>query len=89
VIAYLTVLVVGVGSMLFHSTLLYEMQLMDEVPMVYGACVIGYCLTQIHGPMGKPNWRVCAVFALYSLVFTVVYLTLKWPIIHEVRSTTF
>lgn len=36
--------VVGLGSWAFHMTLLYEMQLFDELPMVWGTCVLVYCL---------------------------------------------
>lgn len=32
---------VGLGSFIFHATLLYEAQLADELPMVY---VATYCL---------------------------------------------
>jgi len=32
--AYLALLLVGVGSLLFHGTLLYSMQLLDELPML-------------------------------------------------------
>lgn len=37
-------LVVGFGSWAFHMTLLYEMQLFDELPMVWGTCYCIYCL---------------------------------------------
>lgn len=36
--------VVGFGSWAFHMTLLYEMQLFDELPMVWGTCYCIYCL---------------------------------------------
>ena len=32
---------VGLGSFIFHATLLYEAQLADELPMIY---VASYCL---------------------------------------------
>jgi dihydroceramidase len=32
---YGSLLVVGIGSLLFHMTLRYEMQLMDELPMIW------------------------------------------------------
>ena len=35
-IVYLGLLTVGVGSWMFHMTLKYEMQLLDELPMVWG-----------------------------------------------------
>tara|TARA_B100000524_G_scaffold246589_1_gene132412 strand:+ start:395 stop:745 length:351 start_codon:yes stop_codon:yes gene_type:complete len=36
-IAYAAVIIVGVGSMAFHMTLLRPMQMLDEVPMLYSA----------------------------------------------------
>ena len=33
---YLGLLMVGIGSWMFHMTLKYEMQLLDELPMVWG-----------------------------------------------------
>ena len=41
---YMIFLVVGFGSLAFHMTLLYEMQLFDELPMVWGTCYCVYCL---------------------------------------------
>ena len=35
ILAYLSVTVTGIGSGLFHGTLLYSMQLCDELPMFY------------------------------------------------------
>ena len=43
----MTLVAVGIGSVLFHMTLSYEMQLLDEVPMIYGTAAIGYCLCQV------------------------------------------
>lgn len=36
------ILTIGTGSFLFHMTLLYEMQLCDELPMLYGYVVPAY-----------------------------------------------
>lgn len=43
-IAYLMFVAVGVGSFAFHATLLYEMQLMDEIPMLFNVSQSIYCL---------------------------------------------
>ena len=53
VLAYFTLIVIGVGSTLFHMTLKYEMQLLDEIPMIYGTSVIGYCLYEV---------RICTIY---------------------------
>uniref|UniRef100_A0AAX7V1J2 Alkaline ceramidase n=1 Tax=Astatotilapia calliptera TaxID=8154 RepID=A0AAX7V1J2_ASTCA len=37
--SFLGLAAVGVGSWCFHMTLLYEMQLLDELPMIYSTCV--------------------------------------------------
>ena len=44
---YLTLLTIGTGSWLFHMTLRYDMQLMDEVPMVFGSATLSYCIYQV------------------------------------------
>ncbi len=84
--AYTSLVVIGLGSVLFHATLKYETQLMDEVPMIYGTAVIGYCVYQLREPAGRPNWGLVAFLAAYCLLFTVVYLVFKDPYIHEVDS---
>ena len=46
-IGYIALIVIGLGSILFHMTLRYDMQLLDEIPMIYGTAAIGYILTQV------------------------------------------
>lgn len=43
-ISYLMFTAVGIGSFAFHATLLYEMQLMDEIPMLFNVSHSIYCL---------------------------------------------
>lgn len=81
--AYASLFVIGLGSVMFHATLRYEMQLMDEVPMIYGTAVIGYCVYQLREPPGRSNWLLVLFLAAYCLLFTVVYLVFKDPYIHE------
>jgi dihydroceramidase len=40
-------LLVGIGSTMFHMTLKYPMQLMDELPMIYGSCIFIFCMAQV------------------------------------------
>lgn len=44
IVAYLMFVIVGIGSFAFHATLLYEMQLMDEIPMLFNVSHAIYCL---------------------------------------------
>lgn len=39
---YVGVMLVGVGSWMFHMTLLYPMQLLDEIPMMFGSAILLY-----------------------------------------------
>lgn len=42
ILVQIGLLFVGIGSWMFHMTLLYPMQLLDELPMVYGTAVQVY-----------------------------------------------
>ncbi|BES92644.1 aHypothetical proteinC [Nesidiocoris tenuis] len=77
---YFLLLVVGLGSWAFHMTLLYEMQLFDELPMVWGTSVMVYCLTEVRKPQTtRPISNVPLFFFLTSfcVFFTILYL--YWP----------
>ncbi|KAH3681437.1 hypothetical protein WICPIJ_007594 [Wickerhamomyces pijperi] len=75
-------MLVGIGSWLFHMTLKYEYQLLDELPMIYATCI--------------PFWSVFSEGAVdYSTVIalgvafganllTAIYLYFKDPTIHQV-----
>ena len=39
---YLGLMLVGIGSWMFHMTLLYPMQLLDELPMIYASGILIY-----------------------------------------------
>jgi hypothetical protein len=76
---------VGIGSWAFHMTLLYTMQLMDELPMVFGNTVLIYQLSEIRKSAKRPiNWTLIFVCAGYFFLFTILYLLLKKPVIHQV-----
>jgi len=45
-LAYATIALVGLGSIAFHMTLLRPMQALDEVPMLFAAMVMCYCILE-------------------------------------------
>ena len=47
ILSYCSLLLVGVGSWSFHMTLRYEMQLLDEIPMIFASCTLVYCIMQV------------------------------------------
>ena len=65
-------LITGLGSWMFHMTLWYEMQLLDELPMVWGSAGMVYILREIKSNV--PNYRLGFSLLLYCLTFTVLYL---------------
>ena len=63
---------VALGSALFHTTLRYEMQLLDELPMLYGMSQALYCALDLH-----PGWaRLITATSLIAsnVVFTWYYI---------------
>ncbi|GBB91642.1 hypothetical protein RclHR1_01900007 [Rhizophagus clarus] len=41
-IAFASIIVVGIGSILFHGTLLFSLQLFDEIPMMFCILILLY-----------------------------------------------
>ncbi|KAJ2501328.1 hypothetical protein GGH96_002027 [Coemansia sp. RSA 1972] len=80
---YIAMLVVGLGSWLFHMTLQYQWQLADELPMVYGTCICIYCALQADVKVGTDVYVALALFG-YSAVVTLVYVQIRKPVFHQV-----
>ncbi|KAI8607261.1 ceramidase [Chytriomyces sp. MP71] len=79
-----SIAIVGVGSFLFHATLWYETQMMDELPMIYGSCIFVYANLRVFPETNKNNGLLSAALAAYSIIVTVLYLYVKNPVFHEV-----
>lgn len=82
--AFLGLAVVGIGSWWFHMTLLYHMQLLDELPMIYSCCIFVYCLYECFKPKNTHNYPLAGLLCAYSLLVTAVYLSWKEPVFHQV-----
>uniref|UniRef100_A0A8D0L755 Alkaline ceramidase n=1 Tax=Sphenodon punctatus TaxID=8508 RepID=A0A8D0L755_SPHPU len=82
--AYVTLTAVGLGSWCFHMTLKYEMQLLDELPMIYSCCVFVYCLYECFKYKNTVNYLLLFLLIAYSLGVSLVYLKLKQPVFHQV-----
>ncbi len=75
-LAAFAVAVVGVGSALFHGTLLRTAQAADELPMVYTGLTFVYALAARTSP--RRTRLALALFA-YGVAFTVAYVALaEW-----------
>ncbi|AET40912.1 alkaline dihydroceramidase Ecym_7059 [Eremothecium cymbalariae DBVPG len=85
---------VGIGSWLFHMTLRYEFQLLDELPMVYATCVPTWSVMCEQELVGEPRrigtvlqrkrWLIGASIFAGALALTCIYMWIYTdPFIHE------
>jgi len=75
-------MLVGIGSWLFHMTLKYEFQLLDELPMIYATCVPLWS-TFSWGRSKNTEKLIGSTIFLGALLLTAIYLRLKNPAIHQ------
>lgn len=71
---FLGIVLVGLGTAAFHTTLKYWAQLLDELPMIY---VEAYLVSLHYGPLGK------TALWLGAILFTVSYAYYRNPVYHE------
>jgi dihydroceramidase len=73
-VAYLQLFFTGLGSVVLHSTLTAWGQSMDEVPMLWLAAMIVFCLIEAHASPGRPRVPGLPIFyVLFAFSQTVVY----------------
>lgn len=63
---------VGIGSMLFHGTLQFYGQAMDELPMIYASLAFTYAAVEASNVAPRRPW-LPYLEAVYALGFTVAY----------------
>lgn len=73
---------VGFGSWMFHMSLLYEYQLLDELPMIYATCV-PYWIVFEWGKSRARSIRIACEISAFAIILTVVYLYNRNPSIHQ------
>ncbi|KAH3680649.1 hypothetical protein WICMUC_000206 [Wickerhamomyces mucosus] len=76
-------MLVGIGSWLFHMTLKYEFQLLDELPMIYATCIPIWSVFSEGQSQLISIW--IGIFTLFgAYLLTSIYLYFKDPTIHQV-----
>ena len=65
---------VGMGSFIFHATLLFEAQLMDELPMIY---VASYCCAMLFDTSRGYKLRDSNALEL-AAIFTFLNVSFTW-----------
>ena len=79
-------LLVGIGSWMFHMTLTFEMQLLDEIPMMWCGSYIVYCLYSSRCSSRSSNQAKIVPIILsiiLCLIGTILYLSNKNPIFFQ------
>jgi len=75
-LVFLGIALVGFGSIAFHGTLLAWPQALDELPMVYAALLLAYCLRfgrSEEGTVSHVRWRWG--LTAFATCFTIAYFT--------------
>ncbi|KAH7136655.1 ceramidase-domain-containing protein [Dactylonectria macrodidyma] len=81
-VAYIGYIVVGMGSISFHTTLKYPMQLVDELSMIYTTCLMMYA--SFSHSRSKVFSRLLGVSLLALAAFiTLYYYITKNPDFHQ------
>ena len=65
---------VGVGSFLFHATLMRETQFADEGPMIWNGMALAYVIFMVNARKGEDRghlaWSIPALLVVYSICVT-------------------
>lgn len=75
-------LVVGSGSLAFHSTLKYPMQLVDELSMIYTTCLMFWATFEHKRPVAF-KWILGVAVAGLAIFITLYYHYLQDPSFHQ------
>jgi len=72
-VLYLIIILVGLGSVAFHGTLLLEYQLLDELPMLWGMMGWVFIIYRMESPRSttKEDRRLALILSVISIVWTV------------------
>ncbi|KAL2020696.1 hypothetical protein VTK56DRAFT_8092 [Thermocarpiscus australiensis] len=69
--------------MAFHTTLKYEMQLADELPMIYTVCIMAFA-TFSYNKTKKMQALIATALCGLAVFITTYYLYAKDPVFHQV-----
>ncbi|KAJ3076787.1 Alkaline ceramidase 3 [Podochytrium sp. JEL0797] len=86
-LAFISTGVIGVGSALFHGTMWYSAQMMDELPMVFGVCMQLYCVLLVFPSSSKHATVYALVLLFVATAISLLYLLNKDPVFHECTTS--
>ncbi|CAD1812966.1 Ceramidase family protein [Candida parapsilosis] len=73
---------VGLGSWLFHMTLKYHFQLLDELPMIYTTCIPLWSIFSEFKTKRQSFFVGLSIF-VSAATLTIIYLQIRNPTIHQ------
>ncbi|KAK2760825.1 hypothetical protein FQN54_002063 [Arachnomyces sp. PD_36] len=81
-VGFVGYLIVGFGSFLFHATLKYPMQLVDELSMIYTTCLMAYA-TFSYARASLTRIYLASSLAGLAIFITLYYHYLQDPVFHQ------
>lgn len=81
-VSFVGYLLVGTGSFLFHATLKYPMQLVDELSMIYTTCLMCYATFSYSRSRLFSLWLALGLVSL-AVFITLYYHYLQDPAFHQ------
>lgn len=73
---------IGVGSLIFHATLKYPMQLLDELSMIYTTCILFFATFE-YGRSTRAKLALAAFVTAIAMTVTGYYHYLGDPVFHQ------
>eukprot|EP00043_Microstomoeca_roanoka_P019100 m.210858 g.210858 ORF g.210858 m.210858 type:complete len:264 (+) comp16940_c4_seq3:1588-2379(+) len=83
VFSFLGLLIVGIGSWLFHMTLLWHYQLVDELSMIYASCIFMFCIVDARVSAGSNGLLLSIALLVYAVLVTYFYIRHKAVLFHQ------
>jgi len=78
---FMALMFIGFGSTLFHASLRFKYQMLDEMPMLVSTTVGLYVCLTLELPPGQTNWKLAVLLVSVTVVEIILYLTFEiWPI---------
>lgn len=81
--SYSGMILVGIASFVFHMTLKFETQILDELSMVWAITFFVYSAYECNSPPKSTNYPLAAFVVLYSACVSISYVMLQQPVFHQ------